>query len=155
MLRQRPAFTATLVVTLALGIGATVTAFGILDGIVLRPLPYRDAGRLVQLGTIFGSVQVSAISAPDYFDLPARTPALAAIGVSRAQSLDLTGDGAPERVAGAAASASFFDVLGVSPLYGRAFDATSDARGAAPVAVLSHAFWQRRFASTAVRSAAA
>jgi predicted permease len=146
VLRQRPAFTATLVGTLALGIGATTAAFGILDGIVLRPLPYRDAARLVQIGTTFGTVQVAAVSAPDFVDLAARTATLSAIGVSRAQPLDLTGDGAPERVSAAAASASFFEVLGVPPLHGRVFGRDSDAHGAAPAAVLSYAFWQRRFA---------
>ena len=146
VLRTSPAFSATVIATLALGVAATTTAFGIVDGILLRSLPYRDADRLAQLGTVFGgSVSVAAMSAPDAFEVAARTRTLAAVGLARTRPMDLTGSGAPERLTAAAASASFFEALGVAPALGRAFDRESDRRGAVASVILSHGLWRRRF----------
>ena len=147
--RKSPAFSAAVVVTLALGIGATTTVFGIVDGVLLRQLPYRDAAQLVQLGSTFGTIQVSALSPPDYFDIAARSKTLAAIGASRDQQMDIAGGGAPERVTATAASAAYFEVLGVYPLLGRRFTSENDRRGSEPLAVLSYSLWQRRFGGAA------
>jgi hypothetical protein len=125
------------------------TVFGIVDGVLLRQLPYRDAAQLVQLGSTFGTIQVSALSPPDYFDIAARSKTLAAIGASRDQQMDIAGGGAPERVTATAASAAYFEVLGVYPLLGRRFTSENDRRGSEPLAVLSYSLWQRRFGGAA------
>jgi putative ABC transport system permease protein len=145
VLRKSPGFTVTVVGTLALGIGATSTAFGVVDGMLLKPLPYPEAHQLVQLGTRFGNISVSAMSAPDLLDVASRTKTLTAIAASRTRTFDVTQGGLPEQIAGAAVSSAFFAVLGVAPAVGRPFDVASDARGADPIVLLSHGFWQRRF----------
>lgn len=143
--RHQPAFALTVIVTLALGIAATTTVFGIMHGILLKPLPYRDAGRLVQVGTVFGSVSVSALSLPDFWDIAARARTLESIGASSTVEIDRTGGAAPERLSGAVVSPSFFTVLGVPPALGGVFSADDERRGSAPVVVLSHGYWRRRF----------
>jgi predicted permease len=147
-LRHQPAFALTVIVTLALGIAATTTVFGIMHGIMLKPLPYRDAGRIVQLGKMFGGISVSAVSPPDFADL-ARARTLESIGASSSLQIDATGDAVPEQLTGARVSASFFDVLGVSPVLGAPFAADEDRRNGERVVVLSHGYWRRRFAGDA------
>ncbi|HET9262691.1 MAG TPA: ABC transporter permease [Vicinamibacterales bacterium] len=147
-LRHQPAFALTVIVTLALGIAATTTVAGIMHGVVLKPLPYRDAGRIVQLGTMFGGVSVSAVSPPDFASL-ARARTLESIGASSTVQIDATGGAVPEQLPGARVSASFFDVLGVSPALGAVFGADEDRENGEPVVVLSDGYWRRRFAGDA------
>jgi predicted permease len=147
-LRHQPAFALTVIVTLALGIAATTTVFGIMHGVVLKPLPYRDAGRVVQLGTMFGGVSVSAVSPPDFVSL-ARARTFESLGASSSVQIDATGGAVPEQVTGARVSASFFDVLGVSPALGAVFGAEADRQNGEPVVVLSDGYWRRRFAGDA------
>jgi putative ABC transport system permease protein len=147
VLRKHPGFTAGVVLTLGLGVGATTTMFSVVDGVLLRELPYPEADRIVQIGRTFGPVEVSATSGPDYLDLAARTRTFTRVAAARRESVDLTGVGAPERLAGASVSASYFDLLGAAPAAGRLFSAAHDRSDASTVAVLSHGLWQRRFAA--------
>jgi putative ABC transport system permease protein len=147
VLRKHPAFTCTVAVTLALGIGATTTMFSVLDAVVLRALPYRDPGALVQIGARFGQVQVGSISAPDFDDLSARLHTLSGIAAARSRTADVTGDGPPRRLHAAAVSSSFFDVLGVAPAQGVAFRPEHDRPGAPAIAIVSHTLWRDHFAA--------
>lgn len=140
-----PGFTVACIVTLALGIGATTTIFSIVDAVLLRPLPYPSAERLMQVGMQFGDVTTSSVAPPDFFDIQARARSFGALAASRLQWLDMTGSGEPERFDAAGVTASFFDLLGVRPALGRAFDPRSDRPGGDAVVVLSHVLWLRRF----------
>ena len=149
ILRKNPGFTTGVVLTLGLGIGATTTMFSVVDGVLLRTLPYPEADRLVQIGRTFGPVQVSAASGPDFVDLSTRARTFSQVAIVRREAVDLTGDGAPERMAAAVISSSYFDLLGAVPAAGRAFAARHDRPDGEPVVVLSFALWQRRFAGDA------
>jgi predicted permease len=143
---RSPGFVLATVATLGLGIGATTTMFGVVDGVVLRALPYPEADRLVQIGSRFGEVEVGAVSIPDFFDLMERNRTFEAMSTARLQSMDAAGEGEPEQFLGAGVTASYFDVLDVRPFMGRAFGPETDRRGGGEATVvLSHGVWQRRF----------
>lgn len=143
-LQRQPAFAGVAILTLALGIGATTAVFTVVYGVLLRPLPYRDPGRLVVL--LYGhegrtSPWYSALNYRDYAmenDAFSETAALAPITVS------ITGQGEPERLKGARVSWNYFDVLGVGMTQGRAFVEADQQNGDDQV-VLSHGLWLRRF----------
>lgn len=137
-LSRQPAFAGAAIVTLALGIGATVAMFSVVEGVVLRPLPYPEPERLVAVwpGANFNIAMV------DYFrDAPSLGPMTGLSG----WSFTLTGEGEPERVDGAAVDPEYFDVFGVHPTLGRGFTEEERYYGRADVVVLSWDFWQRRF----------
>ena len=150
-LRRVPTFTATTVLVLGLGIGATTAVFSIVDGVLLEPLPYAGSGRLVQLGHTVAIGGVGHIDQSEatflLYQRHART--ITGIGASRFRDVNLATSGSDgtsaERVPAAAVSASLFPVLGVAPALGRGFREGEDRVGAPPVAVLSHLLWQRRF----------
>jgi putative ABC transport system permease protein len=146
-LRKNPGFSAVVVLTLALGIGANVAMFSIVDAVLLKGLPYPDADRLV-LGRTTHSGQISwNVSSEDYFDYRDRVDAFQSLAAIRsfAQEVTVTGGEEPERVPGTMISANFFRAVGVSPHLGRDFD-DGDADLAAPnAALISHGYWQRRF----------
>lgn len=147
-LLKSPGFTAIAVMTLALGIGANTAIFSVVNAVVLRPLPYADADRLVMMWgtTARDGNQEQPISFADFNDLRTQTGSLTNIsGVSPAWNFTLTGAGEPEPVQGLFVSASLFDLLKVSPQKGRTFTAEEDRIGGSPVVVISHALWQRRF----------
>jgi putative ABC transport system permease protein len=144
-LRKHPLETASALVILALGIGVTSAAFSLVDGVVLRPLPYPEPERLVGAGEVTPSGWEIPVSparwalwrdAPEAFEL-------AAAAVE--QGFDLTGSGAPERVDGARVSESFFRLLGARASRGRLLGEEDDRPAAARVAVVSDGFWRRRF----------
>ena len=141
-LRKRPAFAATALLTLALGIGANTAVFSVVHGIVLEPLPYAAPDRLVGLwpGHFFSNAEM--------LFLRDRSRTLAQVELfSPGWSLALTGDGEPAQLTGARTSAGFFDALGVRPLIGRSFTADDSRPGAPGVAVISHDLWRTRFGS--------
>ncbi len=142
---RAPLFTLTALVTIAIGVGAVTTMFGVVDAILLRPLPYRGEGVLVQVGLRFGTVQVSSTGPADYFDLVERSRTLSDVAVSRLQPMDLSAGGEPVRLAAAGVSHRFFDVLGAVPVLGRGFLPGDDRRTGDAVVVLSHGLWQGRF----------
>ncbi len=151
-LRKTPGFTAVVVLTLALGIGATTAIFSVVNAVMLRPLPYANANQLV---VIWGSLrrpglEEIVVSAAEYSDFTVRMRAFSAIAAYDTVGLNLTGlpgnDG-PERLQGAVTTASFFPLFRVSPILGRTMVPAEEQPGHEQVVVLSHALWQRRFQS--------
>ena len=134
--RRSPAFTIASALTLALGIGVNTAIFSVVDAVLLRPLPYRDPERLVHT---WGSTQAEVLR------LGELARSFESLGGYRAQSASLSGDGEPERVDGAAATAGLFTTLGVAPVLGRAFTPAENEQRAPAVAVISHELWSRRF----------
>jgi putative ABC transport system permease protein len=150
---RRPGFAVAAALTLGLGVGATTTIWSVVDGVLLSPLPYPDADRLVQLGTHFESAgglfegRLGPMSPGDVFDLQETSATLGAVASSRLERRVLTGEGEPEEISAAGVSAEFFDVIAVRPAHGRAFTHEEDMPGAPAVAVLSYGFWNRRYAA--------
>ncbi|HEX3704771.1 MAG TPA: ABC transporter permease [Vicinamibacterales bacterium] len=144
-LAKAPGVTGIAIVALALGIGANTAMFSIVSAVLLKPLPYADPGRLVQLFTSTPQFRESSVSYPNFLDWQQQTRSLDAIAAYRSDNFNLTGDAAPERLRGQMASAAIFGTLGVQPILGRAFTADEDRRGGAPVVVLTSNFWQTRF----------
>lgn len=143
-LRRDRVFTLVAVLTLGLGIGATTTLFTVLDAVVLRPLPFTDPDRLIDIATTFqggpGSVSVG-----NYFVMKERSRTFESIAARSGATFNLTEGGDPERVLGTHVTASYFPLLGVQPAIGRVFTEAEDAPGAARVALLSHRLFIRRF----------
>jgi predicted permease len=143
--RRAPLFTGAVLATLALGVGATAAIFSVVDGVLLRPLPYAGEGLLVQIGRRYGEIVVSSAAPADYLELAARSRTLESVAAARLQTMDLAGSGDPERLETAAVTHSFFEVLGSRAGTGRGFLPSDDQPGGEASAVLSHAFWARRF----------
>ena len=149
-LRRSPGFTAVAVLTLALGIGANTAIFSIFNATLLRPLPYKDPGRLVILwSTIlrWGFSGPGSLTDPDYVQWQQQNQVFEQIAAFRGQTSNLTGRGIPERLAGSMATASLFPLLGVPPELGRVFSAEEQLPGHENVVLLSHGLWARRFGS--------
>jgi predicted permease len=143
-----PAFSGTAVLTLAIGIGATAAIFSVVNGVLLKPLPWSSPDRLVivwENDRASGTVREPA-SVPDYYDFVERNRSFDAMAFFVTAELNLTeANRDPERVNVAAMSAGIFDVLGVAPLLGRAFGADEDVPGGPRVALLAESFWRSRF----------
>jgi predicted permease len=148
MLRQ-PGFTIVALLTIALGIGATSTIFGVANGVLLKPLPYPDADRLamVWMDNTRLPLREDWHSFPTIEDYRASNRTFDAIAVFNNRSLNLTGAGDAQRVMGATASANLFPVLGVQPHRGRVFTDKEDQPQQDGVVVLSHGLWTRAFAA--------
>jgi len=146
-LRKNPGFTIVVLLTLALGIGANAAIFSVVNAVVLRPLPFRDADRLV---TVWGSLQRPGVeeipgSAGEYVDLRDQNHVLETIAAYDTVGFNLTGGSEPERVDGAVSTASLFSLLGATAELGRTFTAAEEQPGREQVAVIGHALWTRRF----------
>ncbi len=142
-MRQKPGFAATAVLTLGLAIGGNTAMFTVIRAVLLQPLPYPDSDRLVDIsgGATLSRFAEMKVAAHSFTDIGEFTPE---------ESLTLSGRGAePEVLKGVRISASFLQILGVSPLRGRAFRADEDSAGGAPVAMISAELWQRRFGEDA------
>jgi predicted permease len=154
MLQRNPGFTVVAVLTLALGIGANTAIFGVINGVLLRPLPYRDPGRLVVVWNDYGDSGQSlpAVSPPDYQDYIHRSQLFEEFGSTTGgggQTLELensTGDVVPEKIDARFISANLLSMLGVNPMLGRNFTAAEDVLNGPNVAMLSYKFWQQRYA---------
>jgi predicted permease len=145
-LLRTPGFTFIAVLTLGLGIGATTAMWAIVDGMLIRPLPYPDAGRVVRIASLRENGKPGAMSAPDFFDYRAQTSSFVGMAPYDDESMNLSRPGAePTRVSVGGVGASFFDLLGITPQAGRYFRPGEDQRGAAHVIVLSDALWRSRF----------
>ena len=146
VLWKRPGFTLVALAVLALGIGANTAIFSVVNAVLLRPLPYPGAERVVAFDAVNPpkGITDSSISAPDFADLKAQTRSFEALAIYAAGNANLTGGDEPERVAVGYADADFFRVLGVGAARGRVLLPEDDRAGAAPVAVISHGLWVRR-----------
>ena len=142
-LLRTPGFTVTAVLTLALGIGATTTMFTVVDGVLLRPLPYPEASRLVVLGEVRRGV-TSGLSHPDFVDWKGQQELFEQMGVFRRCGGPLMVGGTPLAIACNDVSAEVFAALRVAPALGRLLGPEDDRPGAPRVAVLSHSFWQEK-----------
>jgi len=149
MLLKNWTVTTIIVVVLALGIGANTAIFSVVNATLLRPLPYADPDKLVRLSEDSPQVPQMSISYPNFLDWREQNKVFSGIAAMQFRSLNLTGIAEPERLAGRAVSAEFFDVLGVRPALGRSFVAEEDRPGANRVCIISQGLWQRRFGSDA------
>ena len=146
-LRRSPGFTAAAVTTLALGIGANTAIFSVVHAVILRPLPYRDVGRIM---TLWESNQKDGIPQDDvspanYLDWAQRQTAFEKIAASRPYSFDYVGGGMPEAWRSSLVTEGFFEILGASPLIGRTFLAEEYQPGKGNVVLLTHGIWQQKF----------
>jgi putative ABC transport system permease protein len=157
MLRRQPGFAAVAVITLALGVGANTAVFTVVNGVLLRALPYDDPDRLVVLlngpASVTRGAGASARMGPwfsplNYLDVATESGVFSAHAAFNQVTVNVTGHGDPQRVDGAEVTWPFFSVLGVVPPVGRAF-LESDATGAAQVIVLSDGLWRREFGKRA------
>jgi putative ABC transport system permease protein len=130
---------------IALGIGANLAVFGMVEALLFRPLPYRDAKNLMMLGTRNGKGQLDWVSYADVADWRAQSATMEHLSAYTGQSVNLTGEREPERLNGAFVSADFFTLLGVSASRGRVFQTGDDQPGAPPMAVVSNRLWQARY----------
>jgi len=147
-LRKSPGFTLVCVLTLGLGIGASTAIFSVVNGVLLRPLPYPNNGRLVRIEERHPGESAANFTYASYLDLEYESKSLESISAFRPWSFNLTGEGEPEQVSGALVSATFFSALGSKPFLGRTISAEDDQPGGDNyVVVLSYALWQSRFGS--------
>ena len=147
-LSKAPGFTAVVVLTLALGIGANTAIFSVVHAVLLRPLPFPNADSLVDIGsrsTLFDFEHLG-VSLPDLAAIRANVPALAAVSPYQWGTKELSGEGKPEQIESASISEDFFPLLGVRPVFGRDFGA-ADMQAGSRSALLSHALWLHRFGS--------
>jgi putative ABC transport system permease protein len=149
VLLKSPGFTAVALLTLILGIGANTAIFSVVNAVLLRPLPYEEPEKLVFISERSPVLEGMSVSYPNYLDWREQNGVFESIGVYRRVSFNLTGSGAPERLAGGEVSADLFNALKAKPAVGRTFFAEEDRPGAEPVVVLGYGLWQRRFGKNA------
>ena len=144
---KHPGYALLAIVTLGLGIGANTAIFSVIDGVLLKPLPYANGDRLVliQERTPLQRQQTIGVSITELYDYRQQLTSFEGIVEHHNMTFDLLRRGEPDRVAAAVVSPNFFDVLGVRPLLGRTFVDTDDDHGADAVLVLTHAYWQTKF----------
>src|SRR5437773_4344002 len=146
-LRKSPGFTFVAVLTLALGIGANTAIFSIVNAVLLRPLPYPDADRIMVLSESSGPGQDYSVALPDYFDWRNENTVFEHLAATHKESRNLSGipGREPERVSCASVTRNFFNIIGLPPELGRTFSEDEDKVGAPPVVVISDRLWQHAF----------
>ncbi len=143
-LYKTPGFSLTVVATLALGIGATTAIFSLVEGVLLRPLPFKDSDRLVLLGDHLGNARTIGVTAREISTYSKATGAFSSVGGVAGSSYELSGGATPEEIQGARLTASVFPALGVQPMLGRVFtEQEEDAHE--PLAVISYPLWLNRY----------
>jgi predicted permease len=148
---QSPATTLGAMLALALGIGATTTMFGLLSAVALRPLPYPESDRLVEL---WGNVERQTVerrgtSIPDYLDWKAKSTTFDLMSAWNTATFIIYGSGSPERIVGEAVAGEYFATLGVDPIVGRALNSADDAADAPLAAVVGEQLWSRAYGRAA------
>jgi predicted permease len=156
-LRRAPGFTTIVLLTLGLGIGATAAMFSVVDAVLIRPLPFRDADRLVSIGmtnpvlassiATFGGPSGMAPNYGDFFDLQRDSTVFSSLMTFETHNFNVTGDGLTLLVGGASVSGSFFETLGLAPGMGRTLGPGDALQGSEPTLVISHWFWRTRLHS--------
>ena len=145
MLSRRPVFTFVIILTLALGIGATTAIFSVVNAVLLRALPYPDPERLVVLAEKMRGGQRVGVAYPNYLDFRERAQSFTEMAGYRNAQLNLTGVDKPVRLQGREVGWNFFRMLGARPQLGRLFAADDEQAGAARTVILGHAAWQEQF----------
>ncbi|MGA8274551.1 MAG: ABC transporter permease [Candidatus Sulfotelmatobacter sp.] len=153
-LRRSPGFVAVAILTLALGIGANTAIFSVVNGVLLRPLAFKDPNRLVRVWHVppaksFPGMTTFTVSPANYLDWQKQNHVFEDMAIYTYREFTLTGSGQPEQVDSGAVSSSFFTTLGVQPMLGRVFSAEEDSPGRSNVVVLSYRFWQEHFGAKA------
>ena len=154
--RRNPGFSAIAIATLALGIGVNTAMFSAVDAVLIRPLPYADAGRLVMVwddNSRVGDSEHFFSTPAEWFEWRRHNTVFTDIAATQPGDAALSGDGEPEELPARKVTGNFWNVLGARPLLGRVFTEDEDARGDR-VVVISHGLWQRRFGSVAGRGRA-
>ena len=148
-LAKSPGFTAVALLSLAIGISANTAIFSIANTLLLRPLPYKDASRLVILWNRSPGLGITEdwFSTAQYFDIKTGHRGLEDVAIAIGGNENLTGDGEPERVGTIHVSSNLLPMLGVQPASGRLFVASEDAKGSPGTAVLGYGMWVRRYGS--------
>lgn len=146
---KSPSFTAIVVLTLALGIGANTAIFSLVNAILLEPLQFPQPDRLVALYEYRAEFKYGSISYPNFEDWRRENRSFEGIAGFREDDFTLTGLGQPERINGIMISAGFFPILGVRPLLGSGLDAQEDHSGGKPEALISESFWKEKFGGAA------
>ncbi len=150
MLRRAPGFTAVAVATLALGIGANSAIFSVVNGVLVKSLPFRDAERLYEVRMLYpDGTAYSGLSAPDFMSVREESRAFERVEAYTGGLFTLLGAGEPKQVLGIRVSDGFFDLLGLRTAHGRGFLPEENEPGRNRVVVLDHGFWQREFGGDA------
>ncbi len=142
-LLRSPAFSLVAVLTLALGIGANSTLFSVVNGVLLRPLPYPDADRIVRVHQVGDEGGLSNFSEPNFRDLKEQSRGFAGLSLVTAAASSISGGNEPVRAVTARVSADFLRVMGVAPVFGRGFLPEEQVEGAQLSALVGHGFWER------------
>ena len=145
-LRKSPAFFAVAVVTLTLGIGATVAAFSVVNAVLLRPFAFKDPSRLLWIYAERADAARTNFSLPEYCDYRDQQTSFEGLAAIGSYSANLSDSDEPERVQGVRVSANIFSILGLRPLVGRTLVVADDLNGAPGVAMISYGLWSRRYA---------
>ena len=144
-LLKHPGFTAIVVLTLALGIGASTAIFSVVDSVLLRRLPYRTPERIVAIQELNPDGKRIQITSANFFDWRAQQTVFEHLAAIKTTTTNLALSDHAERLDLAQTNANFFDVFGITPAYGRLFISADEQAGHEPVVVVSHTLWQRRF----------
>ena len=150
MLVRSPGFSAIAILTFAVGIGINTAVFNVVNGVLLRSLPYPDADRitLLWMDNRPQGIREDITSYPTYMDWNTQSMSYAHMAAFRPLSFSLTGAGEPERLQGVMVTANFFEVMRVQPMMGRVFTVENEIEGKDAVVLISHGLWQRRFGGT-------
>src|SRR5262245_56695826 len=145
MLRKNPGFTAIAVFTLALGIGANTAIFSVVNGVLLKPLPYPEPGRLARVFQSITNFQKAPMSPADFRDNREQSTAFESLAGYFRQDLELAQEERAERLMGMRAASGYFRTLGFQPMLGREFTREEEIPDESAVVILSHSLWRRRF----------
>ncbi len=146
-LRRSPGFSAVVVITLALGIGATTAIFSVVYGVLLRPLAYSAADRIMAISEVNSNGRLSRLADPNFDDFHDRSHSFQSIAKYAADTVSVSGASQPTRTTVAAVTPEFLTVFDVTPIIGRDFTASDDHKGAAPVALVSYGYWRQHLGS--------
>jgi putative ABC transport system permease protein len=146
-MRKSPGFTVVAVLTLTLGIGATTAIFSVVYGVLLRPLPFPGADRIMAISEVNSHGGLSHLADPNFDDFRDQNHSFQSIAKYTAEPVSVSGASQPTRTVVAAVSPQFLTVLGVEPTMGRDFTASDDEKGAGPVALVSYGYWRQSLGS--------
>src|SRR5687767_7138130 len=141
---KRPGYAALAVATLGLGIGANTAIFSVINGVLLKPLPYEHGNRLMVLQQQ-ANQRTAGVAIAEYYDYRSRADVFDGLVEYHQMNFDLINRGEPDRVSTGVVSHNFFDLLGIKPVVGRTFVQSDDVQGAEAALILSHSYWRSKF----------